>query len=331
MVERYGSEGSSRKSILEDLPDSPPDGKPYIAVPIIYGDHLLGVIRCLGKQQIEHFSQDDEDLLKTISDALALCIMHFWNIEAMIQRDEWQSSFMRQASHQLQGPVSNLRHAIELYEMELQDIAGKDSALSEAIADVPRLEKLVTGLLNYAKVEGDLSRLKRTRVNVSSIVRQEVQGLGQNIPIRIIPFAEKLEVSADSGLLGQCINNILSNAIRFSPEGKEIRVSITKAKAIEGPEGYLVNIVDDTTEVPDYNSTVVISLTNEGHPIPKEQQAQIFEEFVSVGAGKVSRSTGFGLTIARKIARSYGGNITVVSPIIDDRGATFNILLPIAE
>jgi len=336
LVERYGPEGSSWKSILEDLPDSASEGKPYIAVPIIYGERLLGVIRCYGKQQLEHFSQDDEDLLKAISDALALSIMHLWNVEAIIGRDEWQSSFMRQASHQLRGPISDLAHTIELYRTELRNIGGKNSALAVAIDRIPRLQKLIRGLLDYAYVEGKLGRLRRGLTSISSIVNEEVRDLQvisaeRNIQISVHDFAENFEVYGDSELLRQCLNNILSNAIRFSPEGKKITVSITKAGAIEGPEGYIVDTVDDTSEVPDSVFAVVISVTDEGPGVPKERQSEIFEEFVSIGAGNVSASTGFGLPISRKIARSYGGNTKVVSPVANGRGSTFKILFPLAN
>jgi len=110
----------------------------------------------------------------------------------------------------------------------------------------------------------------------------------------------------------------------------KINVSIMKVEAIEDPEGYIVDKVDNTNGYMDYTSAVVISSTNEGPAIPKESQSKIFDLFVSIGTDEVSTSTGFGLPIAQKIARSYGGNITVVSPVKDDRGATFNIFLPIA-
>ena len=112
-------------------------------------------------------------------------------------------------------------------------------------------------------------------------------------------------VRGDAERLRQVLSNLIDNAVKYSPEGGEVRVA-TRAE----------------------DGRVEISVSDHGPGIPLEQQRLIFEKFGRAKLGdKTKPGTGLGLFIARSIAEAHGGGIAVESS--PDRGATFTLTLPL--
>ena len=115
-------------------------------------------------------------------------------------------------------------------------------------------------------------------------------------------------VQGDEQRLGQVLVNLLHNAVKFSPDGGEVRVSVTAP----GPE-------------------VVVAIADHGVGIPRAAQARIFERFYKVDRARVRGAvggTGLGLAIARHIIEQHGGRIWVES--VEGSGSTFSFSLPVA-
>jgi signal transduction histidine kinase len=114
-----------------------------------------------------------------------------------------------------------------------------------------------------------------------------------------------LSVSADRRLLFQALGNLVENAIRYVPAGRQIHVAARRV-----PDGIELSVADD------------------GDGIPREDQARIFERFYRVekGRARASGGTGLGLAIVKHVAEAHGGRVELESA--PGRGATFRITLP---
>lgn len=330
LTERYG-QGPGWKHHIHDVPDEPDDQKPFLAVPICWGPkgkRLLGVIRCLGKKQLEHFSQDDENLLKAISEAVAIGIMHAWSMEDLVSQDAWQSTFIRLATHQLRGPVRNLRAALEFPENE--------ALQKKAHRGIESLDHLITDLLQYMRVQCDLTGVHMRRVDLlqdvvqSELHEEAIVAQAQERRLKILPPPAKplkSHVMGDAMLLRQCLNNLLINAIRFSPEDGKVYVILRAVRGAHGPDGRVVGETpaDDAA----HPNAMELRVIDQGPGIAAERQSTLFDEATYLRPkGPAGSSSGFGLPLTRRIARAFGGDITVESRPGD--GATLSIWLPLA-
>ena len=130
----------------------------------------------------------------------------------------------------------------------------------------------------------------------------------QGVDLKVEVAAPVPAVRGDAARLGQVLVNLLHNAVKFSPDGGEVSVSVRAA-------------------APD----VVVAVTDHGVGIPRAAQARIFERFYKVDRARVrgeTAGTGLGLAIARHIIDQHGGRIWVEST--EGMGSTFSFSLPIA-
>ena len=116
--------------------------------------------------------------------------------------------------------------------------------------------------------------------------------------------AEKTLVSGDARMLQRMLANILDNAVKYTPSGGKIEVSLTETK----------------------NHNITISIKDTGVGISGADLNRIFERFYRCDQSRSQPGTGLGLSLARAIARAHGGDITVTSTV--NQGSTFTIILP---
>ncbi|WP_437649387.1 sensor histidine kinase [Sorangium sp. So ce362] len=167
------------------------------------------------------------------------------------------------------------------------------------------------GKLNLDRKSTDIVQLVESNVALNMVLA------GQKSMRLVVESDEKVpRVEVDVHKLEQVLNNLISNAIHYSPPGKAIRVRVEGAPAAAGPGGA-------ATEV-------ILSVRDEGPGIAPEDIGKLFRPFgrartVSTGG---ERSTGLGLAIAQRIVEGHGGRIWVESVL--SKGATFFVALPMA-
>ncbi|AGC48612.1 response regulator/sensory box histidine kinase [Myxococcus stipitatus DSM 14675] len=220
-----------------------------------------------------------------------------------------KDAFLAAASHELRTPLAAAKgHAhLALLKLGGETEAGPGKSLKIINRQIDRMAKLVEDLLDISRLQAGRLSLELETFDLGQLVqetRDRMAVLSQGHEIQV-EAPEHLEGTWDRGRLDQVLTNLLSNAIRYSPEGGAVLVRLSR----EGKEG------------------VHLSVKDSGVGIPKDKQALIFERFGRAHGSKYG-GLGLGLTISQGIVEQHGGRIWVESPGVPGQGSTFNVWLP---
>lgn len=219
-----------------------------------------------------------------------------------------RQKFISNVSHELKTPVTAIRIAAEnLQEEELSGTA-RDSAQS-LLRSVDRLAMLLDDLSELSRIESGALNLAPERLDLTSYLETlmkdlQARGAACGVPVDLEADAPPgVTILADPLRLHQVLENLVSNALKFSPPGGRVRLSVR------------VTDQGQTWEVQD-----------QGPGIPEAEQGRIFERFYRAQAAKAKPGTGLGLAIVKHLCRLMGGEVTVESRL--GAGATFRVMLP---
>ena len=223
-----------------------------------------------------------------------------------------KSEFLAAMSHELRTPINATLGYADLLEME---IAGpvteqQQEYLKRIRGSQQHLLRIITDLLNYSRIEAGQVEYEIGQVSLHTAVEAvlamaEPLALAKGIIVKHGPCPEGITARADVGKTEQIVLNLVSNAVKFTPDGGRVTVGC----------GTL-----------DGKACVTVSDTGPG--VPADQRHTIFQPFVQLGRSLTSghEGTGLGLAISRDLARAMGGEITVRSE--PGEGATFTLTLP---
>jgi two-component system heavy metal sensor histidine kinase CusS len=202
------------------------------------------------------------------------------------------SRFSADAAHELKTPLTILRGQIERA-IPLAESSGLQVSLAEMLDEVGRLASISRKLLLLSQADAGRLALLRTRVDLSAMLNERVadtQMLGLNVAIDA-DIEDGLFLDVDEQLVGQVLNNVLGNAIRYTPPGGRISV---KARAI--PQG------------------VEVLFRNSVHHLSQIERARFFERFYRGDAARSREADGhgLGLSLSRVIARAHGGDLVLL-------------------
>ncbi len=225
-----------------------------------------------------------------------------------------RAEFIDNLSHELRTPLSTVSLLAETLARDADEAGqGVPPRLRDRIAKIEvetgHLVQMVNELLDLSRIESGaavvhLDDVDLGRVAVASTERLRLFAERQGVALEV-DLAEQLPfVRGDEARLGQVLVNLLHNAVKFSPDGGQVRVRVR----VEGDE-------------------VVTSVEDQGIGIPRAAQARVFERFYKVDRARArGGGTGLGLSIARHVVEQHGGRIRVES---DERnGSTFTFSLP---
>jgi len=219
--------------------------------------------------------------------------------------------FTADASHELRTPLSVIRGIGEMTLRDTRTPAEYKDAMGSMLEEVDRLTRLVDTLLQLSRGEAGTVPLSREAVDLGQLTRDVVASLGILAEERqqrlTIDAGDQLCVSADRLVLRDAIANVVDNAIKYSPTGSTIAVSV------------------------DGNGDrATVSVADEGPGIPPEHRERIFDRFYRIDEGRSRElgGTGLGLAIARWAVESNGGQISVDGT---GHGSVFRVVLPLAR
>jgi signal transduction histidine kinase len=224
--------------------------------------------------------------------------------EVLSAHGERQKTFLAAVAHEIRTPLSALRLATSVSLGAGSDQHGRLSLVHRQVA---RLDRLVSDLLETAHIEAGQLELYRERVDVRAIVESVVSlfaSTSESHPVLAQLPQEQVIASCDPGRVEQVLNNLVSNAIKYSPGGGSVSV------VLEPRPG-----------------AVAVSVADEGVGIPKGEIESIFEPFHRGRAlQRQVAGVGLGLYVSRRIVEAHGGRLHVAS--IEGQGSTFEIVLP---
>jgi signal transduction histidine kinase len=289
-----------------------------LAVPLLRENHLLGGL-VVYRNSAGVFTPAVIDLMKTFATQSALAIQNarlFREIEEKSRQletaSQHKSEFLANMSHELRTPLNAIIGFSEvLSERMFGEINDKQAEyLGDILESGRHLLSLINDILDLSKIEAGRMELEPTDFDLPNAIDNTLTLIRERAQRRGIALARKVDerlgtIRADERKVKQVLLNLLSNALKFTPEGGQVDVR--------------ARVMDDAMEV---------SVTDTGVGIAPEDQAAVFEEFRQVGAAaKKVEGTGLGLAISRKFIELHGGRIWVRSEV--GKGSTFAFTLPL--
>jgi signal transduction histidine kinase len=289
-----------------------------LAVPMVREGQLIG---CLGvtRNRSGDFSVETIDLLRTFATQSALAIQNarlFHEIEDKSRQLEaasrHKSEFLANMSHELRTPLNAI---IGFSEVLIQRMFGElnakqDEYLKDVYASGQHLLSLINDILDLSKIEAGRMELHITAFEPGATLDGTVMLVKERAASRGITVSLQVDENLDRWVgderkIRQVMLNLLSNSVKFTPEGGRIDV---RAKR-DGSE-------------------MVVAVSDTGIGIKPEDQARIFEEFQQAGSDytKKAEGTGLGLALSRKFVELHGGTLKVESA--EGQGSTFTFTLP---
>jgi signal transduction histidine kinase len=230
--------------------------------------------------------------------------------ERLREADRLKDEFVALISHDLRTPLTSITGYVEL---ALEDDLTEETRgfLGVVERNAERLLALVNDLLFVARLQAGEMSLDRGDVDLADIVRDGVRSLGPRAAAKRISLTYDVDalppVYADRGRMLQVLDNFLSNAVKFTPDGGSVHISLRLA-----------------------GDRAALEVTDTGIGIPSDAQRRLFERFFRAenAVARQLPGTGLGLYIARVIAEAHGGSLSVQSEL--GNGSTFRLELPLA-
>jgi signal transduction histidine kinase len=285
-----------------------------LSTPLIGKRGPIGVLRAYGGTA-HHFSEDDAAFLSAIAAEGAVAIENARAYNLLEHLDQQKSQFVRIVTHELRSPVqvaSSLLNVLRRgYVGELSD--KQSDLVNRAFNRLQFLQTLIDDLLDLAAGKADvLATTERGLVSLTEVLRDvharyESPAQEKGLSLQCECPGEGLNVWGDKGELDRIMNNLVSNAVKYTLEG-QVRVQAAKK-----------------------NGTACITVADTGIGIPSDALPQLFEEFYRAKNAKELQETGtgLGLSIVKDLVERYDGTIEVDST--EGEGTTFTLTLPLAN
>jgi two-component system sensor histidine kinase ChvG len=231
---------------------------------------------------------------------------------ALRHRIDAVESFAADVAHELKNPLTSLRSALEsLDRVETPEL--RHQLIGIAQDDVRRIDFLVTEIADASRIDAELSRTVFEPVNMAQMVHglvaeRDHRGVNGSCPVTVIHEGnEDLTVAGDAARLERVLQNLLDNAVSFSPENTPIEVSIGRR-----------------------DSRVIIAVSDHGPGIPEDARERIFERFHSLrpAGEEFGKHSGLGLAIARTIVEAHFGRLIATDRADGTSGARLELSLP---
>lgn len=211
--------------------------------------------------------------------------------------EEYRRDFISNISHDFRSPLTSIKGYIEAMLDGTIPVEKQERYLNIVLDETKRLTKLTSGLLDMNNLESYGPYLKLSDFDVIDVIKAtlntfEIKCIDKNIAIYLNNHAVNTAVTADKTKIQQVIYNLIDNAIKFTPSGKKIYVTVNEK-----------------------NEKIFISVKDEGIGMSEETQKQIWIRFFKgdISRGKDKQGTGLGLAITKEIMKAHNENIDVVS------------------
>ncbi|HYI11521.1 MAG TPA: ATP-binding protein [Thermoanaerobaculia bacterium] len=235
------------------------------------------------------------------------------DITALQELDRKKDEFLSVASHELRTPLTTIKGYTQLLAQTVDDLQPEERAtyINAVLGEIERMMGLISELLDVSRIETNRLQIHPQPIRWLQFIEGRISAFRVQHPSRDIRFdvnATETSVVADPDRMRQVVDNLLSNALKYSAEGTDIDVRVVRE-----------------------NGYVATSVTDHGIGIPRDEIPQLFERFHRARnvSSRYYGGLGLGLYIARAIVEAHGGFITVESE--EGTGSTFTMKLPLSE
>ncbi|HXS58532.1 MAG TPA: GAF domain-containing protein [Hanamia sp.] len=312
----------------------------YLGVPIPVGDEIIGVLSIQSTEQQNRFNQNDERLLNTIASSVGVALTNaqlFEDVEkakmeaekaskVAEKANEAKSAFLSTVSHELRTPLTSVLGFAKIINKRLNDkifpvVDHQDAKIEKTINQVnenlqvvisegERLTHLINDVLDLAKIEAGRMEWNQENVSLAEVAERAILATTSLFDQKKIELVKKIDndipdIIGDPDKLIQVVINLFSNAVKFTEHGAVI------------------------CKVSQKNNEVIVSVSDTGIGIAKDDYGAVFEQFKQVGGDTLTdkpKGTGLGLPICKEIVEHHSGRIWVESEV--GKGSTFSFAIP---
>ncbi|MEQ1676492.1 MAG: ATP-binding protein [Chitinophagaceae bacterium] len=230
------------------------------------------------------------------------------SVRKQFRLQQQQQNFMMAVTHELKTPIAVAKLNLETLQKYNLDPERQKKIIRTTLDETARLNFLTNNILIASQLEGTGYQSPKEELNLSALLQDCVQDFRNRFPDRL--FTEEIEpdtdLTGDSLLLQMLINNLLENAIKYSPKEGVIMAALKR-----------------------YRSGIELQIQDEGPGIPDEEKKKIFTKFYRVGNEdtRKTKGTGLGLYLCHKIARDHNADISVTNHL--PHGSTFVVIFKV--
>jgi signal transduction histidine kinase len=285
-----------------------------IGVPLVINGRRAGMI-LIASQQPDFFQPKDVEFAESVAQWVAMVahraeLVQEITFNAMEQgRRKVAEELITVLAHDLRNYIAPIHARLHLLHTRAnRQNRPEDSRDADlALKGVDRLTRLISAILDVARLDQGIFQIETQPVDLGGAAREMSKAMATPDHELVVNIEDDVIVAADPHRLQQCMDTIISNAIRHSPDNAPVRLVVKKRNREQRVFG-------------------ILEVHNEGPGIPVDLMPRLFDRFAR---GPESQGLGLGLYMAKRIAVAHGGELTAVSPI--GEGACFSLRLPCYE
>ncbi len=273
-----------------------------IAMPMIFGDRVIGVLESVTTKSRHTFTQQDQETIETLASVAAVAVEN----ARLFQQSDWVAEVV----HEIRTPLTAILSCADLLLRPDLDLQARDQFVVTIQQETERVSRLASQFLDLARLESgrismarDIVRLDELIYRAVSVIRpnaeQQDRAVHVDVPEHLPPTV------GDRARLHQVLLNLLNNAVKYSDPGDMISIGATSD-----------------------GDTIKVSVADTGPGIPADQLPDLFQKFHRLPGSELKASgTGLGLVVARQIVEAHRGEIWGESEV--GKGSTFYFTLPV--
>ena len=277
----------------------------YLAVPVFSHTGIVIGGLFFGHPKPAMFTKEHERLVESIASQAAISLENARLYQEVQKLSDKKDQFIGFASHELKTPLTTISGYLQMVEESPDLIRHVTPKLKKQVA---RLVAIISDLLDISKIQADKLELNQASISLRSLIKESVDSARQLSATHEIEYKipnEELFLYVDATKMNQVLLNVLSNAIKYSPDNKEIRLNAER-----------------------FGDEVKISIIDHGKGIAKEHLDQVFTQFYRVTSkDNQTEGLGLGLYLCKEYVEAHHGKIWAESEV--GKGTTMHITLSI--
>jgi two-component system, OmpR family, sensor histidine kinase CiaH len=272
-----------------------------LAVPVLYNAELQKINKEFKKNKAKYVGEGSIFLLLICVGAALV----YRSVRKQFYVQQQQQNFMMAVTHELKTPISVIKLNLETMQKYSLDAEKQKKMIGVMLKETSRLNFLTNNILVASQLEGGGYQFSKEELDLSDLLKDCIQDFRARFPERTFKseIQQGEDVKGDALLLQMLINNLLENAVKYSPKETPVLAVLKKE-----------------------NASLLLQITDEGPGIADEEKKKIFSKFYRIGneATRKTQGTGLGLYLCNKIARDHNADIAVTNNL--PRGSNFTVI-----